>query len=124
MDVPIPGGGYLNNNNFSLFANPSNVWFETDPIKQVVRVHGKGLSANYHSDDFRYKLGPVVATGAVTAKLNKIDIELDITMVTQECEGLKIPAFNSSDTTLNVNTDYIDLYFPRGNFWTHFGRQF
>jgi len=66
-------------------------------------MHAKGVSANYHSDDFRYKQGPIIATGAVTAKLNKMDIEMDINMVTQECDGKRIPAFNATSVNITVN---------------------
>ena len=109
---------------FSLFGNPTDVWFESDPVKQVVRVHGEGLSANYHSSNFSYTVFGVTASGAVQAKISKIDIELDINMVTQECDGLRIPAINATDAILNVDTKFIELFFPHGNIWTQVGRQF
>jgi hypothetical protein len=65
FDVQIDKHSYLKNNMFSLFGNPTNVWFESDPIAQRVRIHGKGLSANYHSGEFRYKQFGLTATGAV-----------------------------------------------------------
>lgn len=45
-------------------------------------------------------------------------------MVTQECEGMRIPAINATDTKLTVDTKFIELFFPNGNIWTQIGRQF
>jgi hypothetical protein len=51
-----------------------------------------------------------------------IDILIDVTMVTQECNNRIIPAFNATNVVVNVDTDYMDIYFPEGNFWVHFIR--
>jgi hypothetical protein len=65
VDVHIDSHSFLRKNMFSLFGNPTDVWFESDPVKQMVRVHGQGLSANYHSDEFSYTLYGITASGAV-----------------------------------------------------------
>jgi len=55
----------------------------------------------------------------VEARLSHIDIRIDINMVTQECNNRIIPGFNATNVSIEVDMDYMDIYFPTGNIWTH-----
>jgi hypothetical protein len=101
--------GHLKTSTLSIKDQNNDVSFDVDPAHNSFILTVKHLEVSFHSDDLKYMIWFVPATGWVKVHMKNVHMSVGIQMSTQTVNGKKAVGFAISSTKMNIDDDDLEL---------------